>query len=320
MLLSSFATDMQIHQGLNRLPDFQNTIITIGSFDGVHLGHLMLINSMLEAEKELGETSILITFDPHPQQILQKQSNPISLLTTLEEKCELLKRTELQHLVIAPFNKKFSEINAEQYVSDFLVSHFHPSTIIIGHDHRFGKDRKGDIHLLNNLASKFQYQIQQIPAYLIDSISISSTRIRKELSDGNISVANELLGYHYFFSGKVTKGNQIGRTIGFPTANINVDAYKLIPGDGVYAVKVQLPETDQSFSGMMNIGMRPTVGGKTKTVEVHIFDFDADIYDKSITVKIFEKIRDEQKFDGLESLKTALQNDYTKAVDILSRF
>lgn len=297
---------MQIHQTDN-LSNFKDAIITIGSFDGVHIGHKTIINTLLEQAKiHRGET-VIITFEPHPRTIIQPNAL-VQNLTTAEEKVHLMQRLAIDHLVIYPFTKKFSDLSAKEYIEDFIIKQFQPKVIVIGYDHHFGKDRTGNIKLLEEYANKGYFKLIQIPEQTIQEASISSTKIRNALLYGEIEKANTLLGYAYFFSGIVVKGKQLGRTIGFKTANLQLqNNAKLIPGNGVYIVDVIWE--GRSLEGMMNIGVRPTVDGMNRVIEVHILDFDIEIYGDELTINILKRLRNEQKFDGLDTLKAQLQKD-----------
>ena len=309
---------MKIYNNIDNLPEFQNASITIGSFDGVHKGHLKVINQLLEEAKAVNGVSIVITFYPHPKQVIPN-SLPITQLNTFDEKCKLLDNTGIDNLVVIPFNKEFSEMSAEKYIQDFLVKTFHPKIIVIGYDHKFGKNRTGNISLLVDLSKQYDYKVKEISEHLLNEITISSTKIRDCISNGQIETANELLGYYYSFSGKVIEGNKIGRTIGFPTANIETeDSNKLLPSIGVYAVSVFITSLKTSYKGMMNIGVRPTIGGNNQVIEVHLIDFDKMIYGEKLTVFVKQKIRDEAKFENIEHLKTQLIHDKIKAIEILN--
>jgi riboflavin kinase/FMN adenylyltransferase len=309
---------MNIYNDIDKLPLFENACITIGSFDGVHKGHLKVINQLQEEAKAVNGTSIVITFYPHPKQVISFEK-VITQLNTFDEKCKLLENTGIDCLVVIPFNKEFSEMTAENYTKDFLVETFHPKRIVIGYDHKFGKNRTGDISLLVELSKQYNYKVKEISEHLLNEITISSTKIRDCISNGQIQIANELLGYVYSFSGKVIEGNKIGRTIGFPTANIETeDTNKLLPSIGVYAVSVFVPSLKTSYKGMMNIGVRPTIGGNNLVIEVHLIDFDKMIYGEKLTVFIKQKIRDEVKFDSVEHLKTQLIHDKIKVIEILN--
>lgn len=310
---------MNIYRDITELPLFKNAIITIGTFDGVHNGHRQILNQLIEEANEVDGTPVVITFYPHPKQIVGNDLSSVLVLNTLEEKSALLAEVGIEHLVVVPFTKEFAEQSAEDYIKNFLVRSFNPHTIIIGYDHRFGKNRAGNYELLEVKGQEFNYRVKEIPEHILHNITISSTKIRTQLLEGNISTANELLGYDYFFSGNVITGKQLGRTIGFPTANlaINIES-KLIPGNGVYAVTVQIENDKTIFNGMMNIGVRPTFEKTERTIEVNIFDFDSPIYDKQLTVHIKTRLRDEMKFDGIDSLKNQLNRDREMAISHLT--
>ena len=299
---------MNVYNNITELPAFKKAVITIGTFDGLHDGHRKIISQLKEVAQKINGTTVVITFFPHPRHVLSNTENKVFILNTLEEKIALLQAEGIENLVIVPFTNEFSSMDAEAYISDFLVNSFHPHTIIIGYDHRFGKNRTGNFELLKEGEKKYGYEVVEITAQQLNDIAISSTKIRQKLSEGDIIAANSLLGYAYFFSGKVVKGDQLGRTIGFPTANLEIaEKEKLIPGNGVYAVDVMIK--DIKIKGMMNIGFRPTLGGIIRKIEVNIFDFNEDIYDQNITVSLKKKLRDERKFNGLEELKIQLGND-----------
>lgn len=306
---------MNIYRDITELPLFKNAIITIGTFDGVHNGHRQILNQLIEEANEVDGTPVVITFYPHPKQIVGNDHSSVLVLNTLEEKSALLAEVGIEHLVVVPFTKEFAEQSAEDYIKNFLVRSFKPHTIIIGYDHRFGKNRAGNYELLEVKGQEFNYRVKEIPEHILHNITISSTKIRTQLLEGNISTANELLGYDYFFSGNVITGKQLGRTIGFPTANLAINnESKLIPGNGVYAVTVQIENDKTIFNGMMNIGVRPTFEKTERTIEVNIFDFDSSIYDKQLTVHIKTRLRDEMKFDGIDSLKNQLNRDREMAI------
>lgn len=310
---------MNIYRDITELPLFKNAIITIGTFDGVHNGHRQILNQLIEEANEVNGTPVVITFYPHPKQIVGNDHSSVLVLNTLEEKSALLAEVGIEHLVVVPFTKEFAEQSAEDYIKNFLVRSFKPHTIIIGYDHRFGKNRAGNYELLEVKGQEFNYRVKEIPEHILHNITISSTKIRTQLLEGNISTANELLGYDYFFSGNVITGKQLGRTIGFPTANLAINnESKLIPGNGVYAVTVQIENDKTIFNGMMNIGVRPTFEKTERTIEVNIFDFDSPIYDKQLTVHIKTRLRDEMKFDGIDSLKNQLNRDREMAISQLT--
>jgi len=301
---------MQVYRNTDSLPDFRKAVLTIGTFDGVHTGHQQVITQMKKEAAEIQGESVIITFDPHPRTVLNADSG-IRLINTTEEKKELLSDKGIDDLVIMPFTEKFARLTADEYISQFLVRYFHPHTIIIGYDHHFGKGRSGNYQFLKNLSETYHYQLKEIPAHVLDSISVSSTRIREAISAGDMDTANILLGYTFFFSGIVVEGNKLGRTIGYPTANLQVtDAYKLLPADGVYAVDAIVDdEPENRLKAMMNIGYRPTVDGTKKVIEVNIFNFNRTIYGKNLRVFVKRFLRGEQRFSGLEALKTQLGED-----------
>jgi len=328
---------MKVYKDLEQLPLFRNAVVTIGTFDGVHIGHQQIIQQLkTEAEKINGET-VIITFHPHPRKIIGAASREIRLINTLEEKTELLAEKGIDHLVIVPFTQAFSALTAEEYVRDFLISRFHPHTIIIGYDHRFGKERKGDYHLLEDSSSVYNYVLKEIPVHVLNAVSVSSTRIREAISNSDIESANRLLGYDFFFEGTVTEGNKLGRTIGYPTANLKIqDEEKIVPGNGVYIVELSMVSgqwsmesfgTDSNYSpftfhhshkGMMNIGNRPTIDGTKKTIEVNIYDFAENIYGRTLRVFMKKYLRGEQKFSGLDALKEQLAKDKINALGYFS--
>jgi riboflavin kinase/FMN adenylyltransferase len=319
---------MNVYRNLDALPVFLRAVVTIGTFDGVHTGHRQIISQLTGEAKKIGGQSVIITFDPHPRKIIGKEPGKIKLINTTGEKIELLEGSGIDHLVIVPFTESFSQLTAEEYICDFLVEKFHPHTIIIGYDHRFGRDRKGDYHLLEDLGETYHFRLIEIPAHVLNAVSVSSTRIREAISRSEIGIANQLLGYDFFFEGTVVEGNRLGRTIGFPTANIVVqNDEKLLPGDGVFAVTTELRSSSANdrtsellgnrFPGMMNIGMRPTVNGSGRTIEVNLFDFEADLYGSSLRVYVHSYLRGEQKFNGLEALKVQLAKDRDMAIQRL---
>ena len=293
----------------NKIQDFKSdspTTVTLGTFDGVHLGHKKIIERLTQHSPDKHQ-SLVLTFFPHPRMVLQEKSD-IKLLNTIEEKAELLEKAGLQNLIIHPFDQSFSQLSAEEFVKEILVNQFNVGKIIIGHDHRFGKNRSADIHDLIAFGQKYHFDVEQISAQEIDEVSISSTKIRNALQDGNIHLANEYLGYNYFLTGIIVKGKQLGRTIGFPTANLKIEEdYKLIPQNGVYVVKSFINEKE--VFGMMNIGTNPTVGGQTQTIETNFLDFSDNLYDKKLKIELLHRIRSEEKFASLEALKEQISKD-----------
>ena len=277
------------------------------------MGHTKIIERLLNSSSE-DEQSLVLTFFPHPRMVLQKESD-IRLLNTIEERTQLLEKAGLQNLIIHPFDEAFSRLTAEEFVKNILVDIFNIKKIIIGHDHRFGRNRTANIDDLILYGEQYGFEVEQISAQEIDEVSISSTKIRNALNEGKIALANEYLGYNYFFSGTVIHGKKLGRTIGFPTANIKIEeSYKLIPANGVYAVKCKVG--NNSVNGMLNIGTNPTVEGQGISIEVNLFDFDADIYGEKITVEMIKRIRNENKFGSVDELKTQLGKDRDFAKEV----
>ena len=269
----------------------KKSVITIGTFDGVHMGHKKILDKVISEAKLRNEESIVLTFYPHPRFILNENAN-VRLLNTIDEKADLLNKTGLTSLIIHPFDKEFADLSAEEFIKKILIDQLNVSKIIIGYDHRFGKNRSADINDLIQFGAKYNFDVEQISAQELNDIAISSTKIRTALINGEITLANNYLGYPYSFSGKVIKGNQLGRTIGFPTANIQINEFfKLIPKNGVYIVKCLVNK--QSVNGIMNIGNRPTLNGTSQSIEVHLLNFDQSIYDSEITVELLEFIRNE---------------------------
>jgi len=310
---------MKVHNDLSSLPHFKNAIVTMGAFDGVHKGHQQIIQRMKQlALNEQGET-IIITFHPHPRKVISSVPGEIKQLTNIKERIQLLEAAGIDHLVIINFDYQFSNRTAEQYVEDFLFQYFKPNTVIVGYDHHFGKGRNGNIELLKTMGARLHFKVEEINEQLVQNEIISSTLIRNYISDQQIKKANDLLGYAYQFEGFVVRGNQLGRTIGYPTANLHInDEEKLIPANGVYAVKVKGACTNHELlEGMMNIGIRPTVDGQKKVIEVNIFNFDQDIYEQYLTVLVYEFIRGEVKFNGLDALKKQLHQDKITASAML---
>jgi riboflavin kinase/FMN adenylyltransferase len=320
---SLFLPTMQVHRNLDRLPQFTNAIITIGTFDGVHLGHQQIVKQLnQEAKHQTGE-SVIITFHPHPRKIVSSVPGDIKLLTTLEEKIQLLDEAGVDHLVVVPFDNKFSNQPADEYVTEFLYKNFKPHTLIIGYDHKFGKGRKGDYHLLEKYGADLGFNVKEIPEHILNEVTVSSTRIRTALLEHDIETANKFLGYNYFFEGTVVEGNKIGRTIGYPTANLHIESEeKLIPADGIYAVTASIQHssfsTQHIFKGMMYIGNRPVVEGKHRTIEVNIFDFDEDIYGSTLKVYLHSYTRGDVPLNGLEELKEQLAKDKENCLQLLA--
>ena len=304
---------------LHNISEFQKgekTFVTIGTFDGVHFGHQRILEKLVSDAKKAGKKSILLTFFPHPRMVLQKDSS-LELINTIEERKNLLAKTGLDYLIIHPFSKEFSRLTALAFVREILVNQLNVSKLCIGYDHHFGKNREGNITQLQEYSKLYDFDIEEIPAQDIDDVSVSSTKIRKALAEGNVKTANTYLGYSFMLNGNVVNGKQLGGKIGFPTANIDVEeAYKLIPKTGVYVVRSTIK--DEIIYGMMNIGKRPTVDGKHQTIEVHFFDFNQDLYEQSLTVELLYFLRDEHKFDSVEHLISQLQKDEIQARDFIA--
>jgi riboflavin kinase/FMN adenylyltransferase len=308
---------MRIHKGTSDLPAFRNAVLTMGNFDGVHAGHAAIISQVKEIATRLDGETVLITFDPHPAHILAPDRE-LRLLHTLEEKADQLDRLGLDHLVIIPFDRDFSELSAQDYLANFLVKFFNPEAIVIGFNHRFGCNREGDIKLMQEAGQTNGFEVVEISKQTMDQVSISSTEIREALASSQIDRANHHLGHSYQIAGVVVKGDGRGKELGFPTANIAVsDPHKLIPASGVYAVHIKLDGAN--WDGMLNIGVRPTFDGATPTVEAHLFEFDADIYGKNIVVEFVNLIRAEQRFDNKEALTAQLEKDEQQARKILAQ-
>jgi riboflavin kinase/FMN adenylyltransferase len=304
---------------ITNISDFKSsakTIITIGTFDGVHLGHQQILQKVAAQAKATQLKSVVLTFFPHPRMVLQEKSE-IKLLNTITEKQELFEELGIDYLIIHPFDYAFSRLTAEEFVSSILVDAFNIHKIIIGYDHRFGRNRTANIDDLIVFGTQYNFEVEQISAEEINEITISSTKIRTAILEGNITLANQYLGYNYSFSGTVAHGKQLGRTIGFPTANISINEdYKLIPKNGVYVVQSVIKH--QLFFGMMNIGNRPTVDGTTQTIEVHFLNFEGDLYDQNLKIVLLHYIREEVKFNSLEDLKAQIAKDELFATNFIS--
>jgi riboflavin kinase/FMN adenylyltransferase len=313
---------MHVHRDIEKLPDFRNAVVTIGTFDGVHQGHRQVIDSLKQEAAAINGETVIITFHPHPRKVVSSAILGIRLINTLEEKTELLDQLGIDHLVIVPFTEVFANQPAEEYMRHFLIDRFHPRTIIIGYDHRFGRDRLGDYRMLERHAKEFGYQLKEIPKHLLDNIAISSTNIREALLHNDIGTANKLLGYEFFFEGEVIHGDKLGRKLGYPTANLKVgNEEKITPGNGIYAVYASLLPAGTApikrLKGMMSIGFRPTVDGKKRVIEVNLFDFNDDIYGQRLRVYVKQYLREEIKFDSLDALVKQIDQDKSDSLAIL---
>jgi riboflavin kinase/FMN adenylyltransferase len=309
---------LKIFHSINDFTSTKKTILTLGTFDGVHIGHKKILNKLTQNTENEKYESLVLTFFPHPRMVLQEHSD-IKLLNTIAEKIDLLEKIGIENLVIHPFDETFSRLTAEEFVSSILVDRFHIQKIIIGHDHRFGRNRTADIDDLIAFGKQYDFEVEQISVQEINEISVSSTKIRNALLEGNMALANEYLGYEYVLTGIIIKGKQLGRTIGFPTANLKIEEnYKLIPQNGVYIVKSIINQ--ETVFGMMNIGFNPTVDGQKQSIEIHYFDFNADLYNQKISVSILHRIRSEQKFESVELLKEQLEKDKKTTLNYLNKF
>jgi riboflavin kinase/FMN adenylyltransferase len=307
---------MKIYHHIDEFTRVKNAVVTIGTFDGVHIGHRKIISRIKELATTLGGETVILTFFPHPRMILHPEDENIKLITTIAEKAELLKQLGVDHLIITPFSRDFSNQSPEGYIRDVLVNKIGTKKIVIGYDHRFGKDRQGGLQDLLAQAPVYGFEVIEIPEQDINDVAISSTRIRTALLSGNINIANECLGYPFFITGKVIRGDQLGRTLGYPTANLMVEErYKLIPSDGIYAVKVNVE--GKEYKGMAYIGHRPTVNGMTRNIEVNIFDFSADIYNKELRMEFLHFVREDIKFASLEELVVQLGKDKEDVLALL---
>ena len=308
---------MKIYHSINEFTSTKKTIVTLGTFDGVHIGHNAILDKICKAAQQENLESVILTFFPHPRLVVSNNYD-IKLLNTIEEKSILLDKKGIQNFIIHPFDKVFSELTPREFVTQVLVEKLNIQKIIIGHDHKFGKNRAADFNDLINFGKEFGFEVEEISAQQINEVSVSSTKIRNSLLEGNISLANEYLGYPYVLSGSIVKGNQLGRTIGFPTANIEIpEDYKLIPKNGVYIVTVNVD--NQTVFGMMNIGVKPTLGENKLSIEVHLLDFDNDIYHQKIQVNVLERLRDEQKFESFEALKSQLEVDKQNTIQYFKK-
>lgn len=307
---------MRVYRSLNELPVIKNAIVTQGTFDGVHAAHRVIINRVKELAQQRNGETVLMTFDPHPRLVLFPDDHGLKLLQTLDEKISALEKEVIDHLVVIPFTKAFSELTSLQFISDILVSKIGTKVLVIGYDHRFGKNREGAFDHLKTSSSQYGFEVEEIPEQDVEEVAISSTRIRKALEIGDVVTASKYLGKFYAITGEVTQGKQLGRTIGYPTANIKIeDQNKLIPADGVYAVKVVF--NNQTYGGMLNAGYRPTVDGIAHSIEVHIFDFNENIYNQRVEILYVNKLRGEMKFSGLDALKNQLEKDKLHAIAVL---
>jgi len=305
---------MQVHYNIEQLPVFKKAIITIGTFDGVHKGHQKIIDAMKKESKKNNGDTVIITFHPHPRKIIE-ENTPLELINTLDEKINLLENLGINHLVVVPFTEAFAMQTAEEYIENFLINKFHPEIIIIGYDHHFGKDRKGNFQLLQAQSVKYNYRLIEIPKQLLQEIAISSTKIRNAIKNGEVETINNLLGYSFFFEGIVMQGDQLGRKLGYPTANLSyTDEDKIHLGEGVYAAEVMVK--NENKKGMLSIGTRPTLDDTMERIEINIFDFDDNIYGQKLKVTVKKYLRNQIKFNSLQNLKDQMLLDKQDALQV----
>jgi len=309
---------VKVYNSLEEFSTSNKTAVTTGTFDGVHAGHKVIIEQLKRAAEKIDGESVILTFFPHPRMVLYPDDTDLRLLNTINERISMLKKTGIDHLIIHPFSKEFSRLSSTEFVRDILVNQLNVSTLVIGYDHHFGRNREGSFKHLEELAPLYNFKVEEISAQEIQQVNISSTKVRNALLNGEIYTANQFLGYNYAIKGTVVDGEKTGRKIGFPTANLKTNEwYKLIPSSGVYAVKVKVENT--TFNGMLNIGNRPTLKNSNKeTIEVNIFNFDEEIYGQEIEIEFFEKIRNEQKFENLSALTNQLKIDKEKVVQVFN--
>ena len=314
---------MKIYNHIDEFKQIHNAVVTIGTFDGVHIGHQKIISRLREVAKKRGGETVILTFFPHPRMILHPDDLNIKLISTMEEKAEKLAGLGVDHLIITPFTRDFSNLRPQEYIKEILVDKIGTQQIIIGYDHRFGKDRSGGLKELQTFAADFGFSVEEIPEQDVHDVAVSSTKIRNAILSGDVKTAGDFLGYAFQLTGKVIKGDQLGRVLGFPTANLFIEEnYKLIPSDGIYAVSIEFRTEDTNLKtakGMAYIGHRPTINGMSRNIEVNIFDFDEDIYGQTIRIKFIKHLRGDQKFNSLEELRKQLIKDETAARKILYR-
>ena len=303
-------------QSISQYDKRQNTVITIGTFDGVHIGHRKILERLINSAKTSGLRAAVLTFFPHPRMVLQKDSG-LKLLNTIEEKAAIMEKIGLDCLIVHPFTKAFSRLTATDFVRDILVNELKAKKIIIGYDHRFGRNRNANIQDLIAFGNILDFEVEEIPAQEIDEVSVSSTKIRKALEMGDVPTANRYLGYPYMLTGTIKKGKGLGRTLSFPTANLHIaETYKLIPKNGVYVVQSTI--NGEAVYGMMNIGVNPTVDGSKRSIEIHFFNFRDNLYGKQVRIEILHRLRDEKRFDSLEDLRKQLEKDKINALALIS--
>ena len=316
-LKAIFVAFMKVYQSILEFSSVPFAVVTIGTFDGVHAGHQKIISRLTELSKSNKGETVVLTFFPHPRMVLQPDDNELKMITTMDEKIELLRNAGIDHLIIQSFSKEFSRISATEFVRDILVNRIGTRILVIGHDHHFGRNREGNYKNLEEWAPVYGFQLEEIDEQDVNDVAVSSTKIRNALQEGDVQMANTLLGHDFSLTGKVVNGEQLGRSLGFPTANIQVtENYKLIPADGIYAVLVRVDM--EIFKGMLYIGNRPSLNGTKRSIEVNIFDFDRMIYDKIISIFFKARIRGDQHFENLTLLTDKMKEDKLNATKILS--
>ena len=308
---------MKIYKSIDEYNESKSSVVTIGTFDGIHIGHQKIFNKVINASKQSNLSSVVLTFFPHPRIILNKY-NDIKMIDTLDEKIEHLEKIGIDNLIIHPFDKKFSLLSADQFIKEYLLKKLKLKHIIIGYDHRFGKGREASVSDLKEYSSDFNFIVDEIDAQEIEKIAISSTKIRNSINQGDLETTKKYLGRFFSLTGKVVKGDGLGKQIDYPTANILIEEdYKIIPKDGVYYIRTTID--NKLYNGMMNIGHRPTIGNKAKSIEVNLFNFDRDIYDKIISIDVVVKIRDEKKFSSINALKAQLAKDEEHCLKLINK-
>lgn len=308
---------MKVYSNIVDFKGVKSPIVTTGTFDGVHLGHQKLISRLKDVAREENGETVLLTFSPHPRMVLFPDDNELKLLNSLPEKIELLENYGVDHLIVYPFTKEFSRLTSTEFVRNILVNSIQTKRLVIGYNHHFGRNREGSFEHLKEYGPLYGFDVEEIPAKDVDHIEVSSTKIRNALLIGDVKTATNYLGHEYTLTGTVVKGKQLGRTIGYPTANLLInDQHKLIPGDGVYAVKIK--HKNSYYGGMLNIGNNPTVEGKGKSIEVNIFDFDKVIYGDEATIYFIDRLRDEVKFKNLDDLKEQLAKDKIESLQLIN--
>jgi riboflavin kinase / FMN adenylyltransferase len=307
---------MKICHTLDSINHLKNAVVTSGTFDGVHIGHQKILNRLKEISEQSGGESVVLTFWPHPRMVVSDDSQNLQLLSTIDEKIQLFEQLGIQHLIIIPFTRAFSELTSEEFIQQVLVQRIGTRKLVIGYDHRFGRNREGSFEFLKKNSETYGFEVEEIPRQDIEDLAISSTRIRQALQSGQVGVAKDLLGRSYSLTGTVVKGKQLGRTLGFPTANLYLhEAYKLVPANGVYVVKAHY--ADKTYNAILNIGVRPTVDGTHRTIEAHLLDFEKEIYGEDLTLELLQYLRPEQKFASLDALVSQIKKDRETAIELL---